>query len=205
MAQTQLQPRPRPKRKRTWRKRRPSDPRHYSVTIGGEGHWQPSKRLRAIGFRNVKCGPDGPEARSIAEGWNRAANAEKAAIDAAQASMDVARFCRKGEAIYPYVMLRFWSMGNAPQLQRLRKFRWGRAGVGVTTHNKYELMSTREFEGEFESSLKPQNNQTQQSRISGNRSLAQWLKLDLAIAILTFLIVIVVFAGFTTLVLANRQ
>jgi hypothetical protein len=82
MALAQPQPRTRPKRKRTWRKRRPGDPKHYSVTVGGEGHWQPSKSLRKLGYQNVRCGPDGAEAIAIAENVNRLARAQRAAIDA---------------------------------------------------------------------------------------------------------------------------
>jgi hypothetical protein len=116
MAQAQLQPQLRTRRKRTWRKRRPGDPRHYSVTIGGIGWWQPSKTLRKLGYHNERCGPDGPDARAIAEEINREANVKKAAVDAALVSMDYAR--SDPNAIYPYEMICAWSVGNAKCLQR---------------------------------------------------------------------------------------
>jgi hypothetical protein len=93
---------------------------------------------------------------------NRRANVKKTTVDAALVSLDYVQ--SHPNAIHPYVMLKFWSRGNAVQLQRLHRFRWGCAGIGVTTHNKYELMSAREFEGEFERSLKPQTDQTPQPR-----------------------------------------
>jgi hypothetical protein len=140
MAQAPLQPRARPRRKQIWRKRRPGDPPHYSVTVGGEGHWQPSKTLRSLGFSNKACGSDGPEARAIAENMNRVAGATRAAVDAAQASMDVAHSYPR--AIYPYAMLRCWSTGNAARLQHLQHLQ----------------------RREFEESLKLQTDQTHQLR-----------------------------------------
>jgi hypothetical protein len=71
------QPQPRP------RSRSPR-PRYYCV-IGGNGHWQPNKRLRQLGFRNKACGPDGPEARAIAEEMNRQATAARLTQDTARA------------------------------------------------------------------------------------------------------------------------
>jgi hypothetical protein len=63
--------RPLPPRKRIRRKRKRSgDPKFYSV-IGRNGHWQPGKRGRDLGFGNVACGPDGPKAVAIAENMNR--------------------------------------------------------------------------------------------------------------------------------------
>ncbi|MBB4042059.1 hypothetical protein GGR34_003744 [Microvirga flocculans] len=42
----------------------------YYVVIRGNGFWQPTARMKALGFHNVPCGPDGPEARKVAEEWN---------------------------------------------------------------------------------------------------------------------------------------
>jgi hypothetical protein len=63
---------------------RPPRPRYY-CDIGGNGHWQPNKRLRQLGFRNKACGPDGPEARAIAEQMNRQATAARLTQDTARA------------------------------------------------------------------------------------------------------------------------
>jgi hypothetical protein len=65
---------------------RPTRPRYYSV-IGGRGHRRPGKRLRALGFRNVACGDDSPEARAIAEAMNRQANV---ALNTARLTADAA-------------------------------------------------------------------------------------------------------------------
>jgi hypothetical protein len=44
--------------------------RHY-VVKRGKGFWQPTPKMRAIGFGPVPCGPDGPGAWALAEEWNR--------------------------------------------------------------------------------------------------------------------------------------
>lgn len=41
----------------------------YYVVIKGRGYWRPTKRMRAEGFSIIRCGPDGPAAWAIAEGW----------------------------------------------------------------------------------------------------------------------------------------
>ncbi|MCG6115053.1 MAG: hypothetical protein MEQ84_07625 [Mesorhizobium sp.] len=43
--------------------------RYYSV-IKGRGYWQPTATMRALGFRPVSCGPDGPSAWARAEEMN---------------------------------------------------------------------------------------------------------------------------------------
>jgi hypothetical protein len=35
------------------------------------GYWAPSKKMKALGFHMVRCGPDGPEAHAIARTWNQ--------------------------------------------------------------------------------------------------------------------------------------
>ena len=42
----------------------------YYVVIKGRGYWRPTKRMRALGFHIVRCGPDGPEAWKIGAEWN---------------------------------------------------------------------------------------------------------------------------------------
>jgi hypothetical protein len=44
--------------------------RHYDVKRG-RGFWQPTPKMRAVGFGPVPCGPDGPGAWALAEEWNR--------------------------------------------------------------------------------------------------------------------------------------
>jgi hypothetical protein len=34
------------------------------------GYWLPSKKMKALGFSNVRCGEDGPLAWGIAQQWN---------------------------------------------------------------------------------------------------------------------------------------
>ena len=45
--------------------------KHYRVKRGGRGFWEPTRKMKALGFASVPCGPDGPEAWSIAEEWER--------------------------------------------------------------------------------------------------------------------------------------
>jgi hypothetical protein len=86
-------------------------PRYYCV-IGRNGHWQPNKRLRELGFRNKACGPDGPEARAIAEEMNRQATAVRLTEDAARAIADA------GSASAVYDMLGAFTEVNAEHLYR---------------------------------------------------------------------------------------
>ena len=43
--------------------------KHYRVKRGGRGFWEPTGKMRALGFVSVPCGPNGPEAWAIAETW----------------------------------------------------------------------------------------------------------------------------------------
>jgi hypothetical protein len=44
---------------------------YYRLRRNARGFWEPTPQMRALGFFNVPCGPDGPEAWAIAEEWNR--------------------------------------------------------------------------------------------------------------------------------------
>lgn len=39
---------------------------NYQVRRNGCGFWEPTPRMRVLGFRSVPCGPDGPDAWAIA-------------------------------------------------------------------------------------------------------------------------------------------
>lgn len=43
---------------------------YYNVRRGGRGFWEPTHKMRALGFLPVPCGPDGPDAWRIASEWN---------------------------------------------------------------------------------------------------------------------------------------
>ena len=43
----------------------------YYVVVKRRGYWRPHPRMRALGFQIVRCGPDGPEAWSLAAEWNK--------------------------------------------------------------------------------------------------------------------------------------
>jgi hypothetical protein len=42
----------------------------YYVVVKGRGYWRPHPRMRALGFQLVRCGPDGPEAWTLAAEWD---------------------------------------------------------------------------------------------------------------------------------------
>src|SRR4029453_18640092 len=44
---------------------------YYTVRYGNRGYWEPRPAMRALGFRSVPCGQDGPDAWAVAEEWNR--------------------------------------------------------------------------------------------------------------------------------------
>lgn len=43
---------------------------YYVVKKGKYGYWQPTKAMKAAGFKPVRCGVDGPEAWQVAAQWN---------------------------------------------------------------------------------------------------------------------------------------
>ncbi len=43
--------------------------RHY-VVKRDKGFWQPTKKMKELGFSSVPCGADGPDAWAVAEQWN---------------------------------------------------------------------------------------------------------------------------------------
>jgi hypothetical protein len=43
----------------------------YYTVIAGRGYWRPTRKMRAVGFQIVKCGPDGPEAWALAAEWDK--------------------------------------------------------------------------------------------------------------------------------------
>jgi len=46
-------------------------PRYYRVRRNGRAFWEPTPRMKKLGFCNVPLGPDGPDAFKLAEEWNR--------------------------------------------------------------------------------------------------------------------------------------
>ena len=55
--------------------------RYYSVRAGN-GYWQPTPKMRRLGFEPIPCGPDGPTAWRIAEEANRRWQAVRGGADA---------------------------------------------------------------------------------------------------------------------------
>lgn len=56
----------------------------YYVVRKGRGYWLVTKRMRGMGFTNVRCGPDGPEAWRIAQEWNERWQRARTGREAAQ-------------------------------------------------------------------------------------------------------------------------
>jgi hypothetical protein len=44
--------------------------RKFYALIKGRGYWRPTKRMKELGFSDIRCGPDGPAAWTIAGNWN---------------------------------------------------------------------------------------------------------------------------------------
>ena len=43
---------------------------NYQVRRNGRGFWEPTKKMRALGFQSVPCGAEGPAAWAVAKQWN---------------------------------------------------------------------------------------------------------------------------------------
>ena len=89
----------------------------YYVVIGGRGYWRPSKKLRAIGFKDITCGVDGPDAWETAIGWNRRASTALKG-DESSPNGDMAETREQAEAARVYPV---GSVGNA--FQRIHPYR----------------------------------------------------------------------------------
>ncbi len=64
-----------------------SRPIPYYVVRNGRGYWQPTRKMRQLGFHSVRCGDDGATARTIARTWNKRWNAARSG-DAPEADTD---------------------------------------------------------------------------------------------------------------------
>jgi hypothetical protein len=58
----------------------PKKPPYYWVDKWGNGYWTPKPHMRAVGFANVACGADGPEAQAKAWQWVKRWKDHKAGI-----------------------------------------------------------------------------------------------------------------------------
>jgi hypothetical protein len=72
----------------------------YYVVIHGRGYWRPSRKLKKLGFQDVRCGTDGPTAWSIADTWNKRVAAtlrgdQPPPIDVTNLSRDEAEAARR--------------------------------------------------------------------------------------------------------------
>ena len=83
----------------------------YYVVVGGRGYWRPSKKLRQLGFKDVTCGLDGPDAWEIAISWNRRATAALNGVEPSP-NCGVAQTREHAEAVRFYPA---GSVGNAFQ------------------------------------------------------------------------------------------
>ena len=77
--------------------------RHY-VVKRGKGFWQPTPKMKAVGFGPVPCGPDGPGAWALAEEWNRRWDQTRTGVapSPAMASVQNLSFANsEGLTVYP--------------------------------------------------------------------------------------------------------
>ena len=115
--------------------------KHYRVKRGGRGFWEPTKKMRALGFLSIPCGPDGPDAWAIAEEWERRWQATRrgeapspAMVCAENLSPDQAEELTVypprslGEAFRRYRRTDEWTKSKAP-----RRARTGGAGGSASS------------------------------------------------------------------------
>lgn len=43
---------------------------NYQIRRNGRGYWEPTSKMRTLGFMSVPCGLDGPDAWQVADAWN---------------------------------------------------------------------------------------------------------------------------------------
>lgn len=93
---------------------------NYYMVINDRGYWRPSKKLRALGFQDVRCGPDGPAAWTIADTWNKRVEAtlrgeQAPPIAGEMLSREEAEVARRypqrsvGAAFQSYIRTKEWS------------------------------------------------------------------------------------------------
>lgn len=79
---------------------------YYWVDPWGNGYWSPKKHMKAKGFQNIACGPDGPEAWATAQKWNERWRRVKAGETEA---VEVWPDCSLGHAFQRYRNTGEWS------------------------------------------------------------------------------------------------
>jgi hypothetical protein len=91
----------------------------YYCVMKGRGYWCPTRRMKALGFSIVRCGPDGAEAWKVAAEWNERWQAVRRGdalppADASQLSRDQAEVVRRypprsvGAAFQAYIRTDEW-------------------------------------------------------------------------------------------------
>jgi hypothetical protein len=63
----------------------------YYVVQNGRGYWFPTPRMKACGFNNIRCGPDGPAAWALAESWNQRWQAARRGVTGGPGDLALAR------------------------------------------------------------------------------------------------------------------
>ena len=89
----------------------------YYVVAKRRGYWRPSRRMKELGFTDIRCGPDGPSAWATAEEWNRrwqAVRRGEALPPAEQQAANLSPEEAEERAVYP-----IGSVGDA--FRRFRK------------------------------------------------------------------------------------
>jgi hypothetical protein len=92
----------------------------YYTAIAGRGYWRPTRKMRALGFQIVRCGPDGPEAWTLATEWNKRWQVIRkgeapALVDLSKASADEAEATHRyppgsiGSAFQVYIRTPEWA------------------------------------------------------------------------------------------------
>lgn len=97
---------------------------YYVVKKGKYGYWQPSKAMRAAGFKPVRCGADGADAWAVAAQWNlRWQEHRRGLTPSSTAKYPLGSI---GEAFERYKKTDEWSVSKRPRTREEWERAWAR-------------------------------------------------------------------------------
>lgn len=97
---------------------------YYVVKKGKYGYWQPTKTMKAAGFKPVRCGIDGPDAWRIAAEWNE--RWQRHRQGGAQDNGPRWPIGSIGDAFERYKKTEVWTEGKKPRTREEWERAWAR-------------------------------------------------------------------------------
>lgn len=124
----------------------------YYVVKNGNGFWQPNKRMMHVGFACVACGPDGSEARAVAEAWNAKWDAHRSkAAPAARQADEPQHFMARGYVYFLVVRDRMKIGFSKAPWQRIDELK---TGIGSAIDTFAFVRATRTDERDLHRALR---------------------------------------------------